>query len=98
MKSPQSFVLRRMRSRLVLNERICTRAASVRPSIHPSTQGKICNFGKTRKDYRWALGAVRRFAFNLTKRTSGRSFLALVPYVGLLCVCVFRGAIVRSRL
>jgi hypothetical protein len=41
--------------------------------------GKACNFGRTRKEFRWALGVVRSFAFNLTKRTSGASFLSLVP-------------------
>lgn len=46
--------------------------------------GKACNFGKTRKEYRWALQVVRSFAFNLTKRTSKSSFLALVPYGNLL--------------
>ena len=46
--------------------------------------GKACNFGRTRKEFRWALGVVRSFAFNLTKRTSGRSFLSLVPYGNLL--------------
>jgi len=46
--------------------------------------GKACNFGKTRKEFRWALGVVRSFAFNLTKRTSGKSFLSLVPYGNLL--------------
>ena len=46
--------------------------------------GKACNFGRTRKEFRWALGVVRSFAFNLTKRTSGKSFLSLVPYGNLL--------------
>jgi hypothetical protein len=45
---------------------------------------EACNFGKTRKDMRWALGVVRRFSFNLTKSTSGRPFLSLVPYGNLL--------------
>ena len=45
---------------------------------------EACNFGRTRKDLRWALGVVRRFSFNLTKSTSGRPFLSLVPYGNLL--------------
>ena len=45
---------------------------------------EACNFGKTRKDMRWALGVVRRFSFNLTKSTSGKPFLSLVPYGNLL--------------
>jgi hypothetical protein len=56
-----------------VNEELCNRHI-----------GKACNFGRTRKEFRWALGVVRSFAFNLTKRTSGKSFLSLVPYGNLL--------------
>ncbi len=45
---------------------------------------KACNFGKTRKEFRWALGVVHRYAYNLTKGTSGKFYLSLIPYGHLL--------------
>jgi hypothetical protein len=35
-------------------------------------------------DFKWALGIVRTFAFNVTKRAGGRNFLALIPFADML--------------
>ena len=38
----------------------------------------------SREDMKWSLGVVRSYAFNVTKRTTGKTFLALFPYSNLI--------------